>query len=88
MRSMVYHTILSLKTLDKKTLKGGKKMLLQAELGGTGMEQVTTAAGNVLELTGTVLNTITGNPVLCFFLASSFVGVGIAVFMKLKNVAN
>lgn len=62
-------------------------MLLEAELGGKGMEQVTTAAGNVLELTGTVLTTITGNPVLCFFLGASCVGVAIGTFLKLKRAA-
>ena len=53
----------------------------------SGMEAVITSAGQVLELTGTILTTITSNPVLSFILASSFVGIGIAVFGKLKRVA-
>ena len=53
----------------------------------SGMDAVITSAGQVLELTGTILTTITNNPVLSFFLASSFVGIGIAVFGKLKRVA-
>lgn len=53
----------------------------------SGMESVITSAGQVLELTGTILTTITSNSVLSFILASSFVGIGIAVFGKLKRVA-
>ena len=51
----------------------------------SGMDAVITSAGQVLELTGTILTTITSNPVLSFILASSFVGIGIAVFGKLKR---
>lgn len=51
----------------------------------TGMEAVTGAVGTVLEMTGTVLTTITDNPVLVVMLAFSFVGAGIAVFKKLTN---
>ena len=51
----------------------------------TGMEAVSTAIGTVLEMTGTILTTITTNPVLTTMLACSFVGAGIAVFKKLKK---
>lgn len=51
----------------------------------TGMEAVTTAVGTCLEMTGTILTTITSNPVLTCMLAFSFVGAGIAVFKKLKK---
>lgn len=51
----------------------------------TGMEAVTTAVGSVLEMTGTILTTITANPVLTTMLAFSFVSAGIAVFKKLKK---
>ena len=51
----------------------------------TGMDAVTGAVGTVLEMTGTILNTVTSNPVLVVMLAFSFVGAGIAVFKKLTK---
>lgn len=55
--------------------------------GGTtgGMSAVTTAMTDVLNFVGSLLDTITANPVLCFILAASFVTVGIGVFSNLKN---
>ena len=53
----------------------------------TGMETVITAVSEVLELSGTILNTITSNAILTFIFASSFVGIGIGVFAKLRRVA-
>lgn len=55
--------------------------------GATGVSTVITAAGDVLTMAGTIVDTITGNSVLCFMLGASFVGIGIAVFRKLKGVA-
>ena len=53
----------------------------------TGMDAIITAVGEVLELSGTILNTITSNAILTFIFASSFVGIGIGVFAKLRRVA-
>mgnify|MGYP003296342782 CR=1 FL=1 len=50
------------------------------------MEPIITAVGEVLELSGTILTTITSNPILTFIFASSFVGIGVNVFGKLRKV--
>ena len=55
--------------------------------GATGTQVVITAVSDVLSLSGTILNTITSNPILTFIFASGFVGIGIGVFAKLKRVA-
>ena len=55
--------------------------------GGAGnVSTVIASAGDVLTMAGTIVDTITGNSVLCFMLGASFVGIGIAVFRKLKGV--
>jgi len=51
----------------------------------SGMSAVTNAMTDVLNFVGSLLDTITANPVLCFILAASFVTVGIGVFSNLKN---
>lgn len=53
----------------------------------TAMDTVITAVGEVLELSGTVLNTITTNPILTFIFATGFVGIGVGVFRMLKRAA-
>lgn len=53
----------------------------------TAMDTVIAAVSDVLELSGTVLNTITSNPILTFILASGFVGIGVGVFRMLKRAA-
>lgn len=53
----------------------------------TGMDVIITAVSDVLELSGTILNTITTNPILTFIFASSFVGIGVGVFAKLRRVS-
>lgn len=55
--------------------------------GATSMDVIITAVGDVLELSGTILNTITTNPILTFIFASSFVGIGVGVFAKLRRVS-
>ena len=52
----------------------------------TGMDAIITAVGSVLELSGTILTTITSNPILTFCFASGFVGIGISVVKRLKRV--
>lgn len=53
----------------------------------TGMDAIITAVGSVLELSGTILNTITGNPILTFIFATGFVGIGVGVVRMLKRAA-
>ena len=53
----------------------------------TGMETIIAAVSDVLELSGTILTTITSNPILTFIFASSFVGIGVGVFAKLRRVS-
>ena len=52
----------------------------------TGMDTVITAVGQVLELSGTILTTITSNSILTFCFASGFVGIGISVVRRLKRI--
>lgn len=51
------------------------------------MEPIITAVGEVLELSGTILTTITGNPILTFIFATGFVGIGVGVVRMLKRAA-
>lgn len=52
-----------------------------------GMSAVIAAMDDVFSLVGTVITSITGQPILLFLLAAGLSGVGIAMFRKLKNVA-
>ena len=52
----------------------------------TGMDAIITAVGDVLELSGTILTTITSNPILTFCFAAGFVGIGISIVKRLKRV--
>lgn len=54
--------------------------------GATNMDAIITAVGEVLELSGTILTTITSNPILTFCFATGFVGIGISVVKRLKRV--
>ena len=51
----------------------------------TGVGTVITAAGEVLSLSGTIFDTILGNPVLVFYMAVGFVGIGVGVVKMLKR---
>ena len=51
------------------------------------MDTVITAVSDVLDLSGTILTTITTNPILTFIFATGFVGIGIGVFRMLKDAA-
>lgn len=53
--------------------------------GATGVSTVITAAGEVLSLSGTIFDTILGNPVLVFYMAVGFVGIGVGVVKMLKR---
>lgn len=62
-------------------------MLLANEVTTTAMEAVITAMGDVLDLGGTVLTTITGNPILLFIFAAGLVPIGFRVLRGLKRTA-
>ena len=49
------------------------------------MAAITTAITDVLGIVGTVITTITGEPILCAFLAVSFIGIGVSIFHKLRG---
>lgn len=58
----------------------------------TVMENLGTAITNGIEQCTTLLDKsldlVVGNPLIMIFIASSLIGVGVGVFMKLKNAAN
>lgn len=49
------------------------------------MENITTNVGHVLDLSGTVLTHILGDPVLAFFFCCGIVGTIIGVVSQLKH---
>lgn len=49
------------------------------------METITTNVGNVLDLAGTVLTHILGDPTLAFFFCCGIVGTIIGVVSQLKH---
>lgn len=51
------------------------------------MEAIIGAVSDVIELAGTILTSITSQPVLLFVLASGFVGIGVRTFKKLTKAA-
>lgn len=53
----------------------------------TTMSTVITAMGDVFSLSGTVLNAITGNPILLFCLAAGLAPVGISMLRRLRRAA-
>lgn len=50
------------------------------------MEGLNTAVESLMTLAGTMLTTITANPVLCIFFASGLVGIVIGIVRKIKHV--
>lgn len=51
------------------------------------MDAITGAMSTVTTVVGDVFSLMTANPLLCVFLASSLVGVGIAIFRKVKGAS-
>ncbi len=49
------------------------------------MEAVITAMEDAFSLVGTIVTSITSQPILLFLLAASLVPVGIGIFRKLKG---
>ena len=62
-------------------------MLLATDVTTTSMETVITAMGEVLDMGGTVLTKITGNPILLFIFAAGLVPIGFRVLKGLKRTA-
>lgn len=52
-----------------------------------GLDTIIDAVGKVITLAGTCLNAIVQQPILVFFLAVGFVGIGLGVFRKMKRTA-
>ena len=52
----------------------------------TSMENLNTAIGQILNMVGTILTTVLGNPVLALLFAFGIVGAVIGVLKRLKNI--
>lgn len=53
----------------------------------TAMEAMLTVMQSVVTFAMSIFSTITSNPILCFILAGSLVGIGVHVFKLLKGAA-
>lgn len=53
----------------------------------TQMETIIAAMTDAFDMVGTVIDQITGQPLLLFLLATSLIPVGIGVFRQLKRAA-
>lgn len=51
------------------------------------METIIAAMSDAFDMVGTVIDQITGQPLLLFLLATSLIPVGIGVFRQLKRAA-
>lgn len=59
----------------------------EPEVVTTGMETIIAAMSDAFDMVGTVIDQITGQPLLLFLLAVSLIPVGIGVFRQLKRAA-
>lgn len=69
-------------------------LLLSGDVGGSdpvttpgAMSAVMDAATELVSFAGNLFNTILQNPVLVFFVAAGFVGIGLSIVKRLKNTA-
>ena len=53
----------------------------------TGMATILAGTETITSLVNSVFTMITGNPLLCVFLAASLIGVGVRVFKRIKSAA-
>ena len=53
----------------------------------TQMETIIAAMSDAFDMVGTVIDQITGQPLLLFLLATSLIPVGIGLFRQLKRAA-
>ena len=56
--------------------------------GASGLTSVTNAADTVTTFVSKAFTMMTGNPLLCVYLASSLIGVGIYKFVQLRRAAH
>lgn len=62
-------------------------MYVLASETAVGMEAVTTSMGEVITFAGTILDTITNNPILVFIFAAGLVPIGFRILKGLKKAA-
>lgn len=55
--------------------------------GASAMTSIIAAMNDAYGMVGTVITTITGQPLLLFFLATGLIPVGISIFRQLKRAA-
>lgn len=55
--------------------------------GASAMTNIIAAMSDAYGMVGTVITTITGQPLLLFFLATGLIPVGISIFRQLKRAA-
>lgn len=60
---------------------------MENEVTTTVMESVTNAMGDVLGFAGSILDEITGNPILLFIFAAGLVPIGFRILRGLKRTA-
>lgn len=53
----------------------------------TGMESILATSETITTLVGNVFTLMTGNPVLTLMLGASLIGVGVAVYKRIKKAA-
>lgn len=51
----------------------------------TAMDKISEGVTTLLTVAGTVITYVVSQPVLCAFVSVSFVGIGIAIFRKLRH---
>ena len=56
--------------------------------GSSGLSSITSAADTVTTFINKAFEMMTGNPLLCVYLASSLIGVGIYKFVQLRRAAH
>lgn len=55
-------------------------------IGGEGMEQISTAIGNIFTVVGTVVTQVMSQPATAMFFVAGLVGLGCGVLSRLKRV--
>ncbi|MDE6016517.1 MAG: hypothetical protein K2H41_12620 [Acetatifactor sp.] len=55
--------------------------------GGSQIDTIITAAGSVVDFSGTLLTTMIAHPVYAFLFAAGFVGIGLGIVSRLKRTA-
>ncbi len=61
--------------------------VLSSDAGVSSMEKILGGVSSVMKLSGDMLTYMVDNPVYLFLIASGFVGIGLAIFEKVRNAA-